>query len=315
MNFEKVTSVSAFAPATVANVACGFDVLGFAIHGLGDLVTASFSEKPGLRITEITGDGGALPTAVKSNTASLAVSVMLEETDVDLSQGIELSIEKQMPLGSGLGSSAASSVAAVVAVNELIGRPFSKKNLLPFAVAGEMAASGEAHADNVAASLIGGFILVKTHRPPDVIALPTPEKLFCTIIHPHIEIQTKNSRKILKKEVLLEKAVTQWGNLGSLIAGLYTEDYGLIGRSLHDEIIEPVRSLLIPGFKEMKQAAYDSGVLGCSISGSGPSLFALSDSKTTAEHAAKNMKSVLKKMGLECDIHISKINTKGADIV
>lgn len=308
-------SVSAFAPATVANVACGFDVLGFAIHGLGDLVRVSFTEEPGLRITGITGDGGALPTSVKSNTAGLAVSVMLDELGFDKSRGIGLMIEKQMPLGSGLGSSAASSVAAVVAVNELLGKPYSKQNLLPFAVAGEMAASGEAHADNVAASLIGGFILVKNHRPPDIIALPTPAKLHCTLIHPHIEIQTKNSRKILKKEVPLEKAVKQWGNLGSLISGLYTEDYELIARSLTDEIIEPVRSLLIPGFDDMKQAALDSGVLGCSISGSGPSLFALSDSYETANKASVEMKAVLTDMGLGCDVHISKINTQGADIV
>lgn len=312
---EKQKRVTAFAPATVANVACGFDVLGFAIFGLGDQVTASFSEMPGVSIESISGDDGRLPLSVKDNTAGLAVLSFIDELESQPEQGIMLSIEKQMPLGSGLGSSAASSVAAVVAVNALLGHPFSKKNLLPFAVAGEMAASGEAHADNAAASLLGGFILVKSHRPPDVIDLPTPKKLHCTIIHPDIEIQTKNSRKILKKDVSLEKAVKQWGNLGSLIAALYTEDYDLIADSLHDEIIEPVRSLLIPGFDKMKQAALDAGALGCSISGSGPSLFALSTSRKTAEKIGVEMGNVLKKEGLSFEIHISKMNTEGAQVI
>lgn len=315
MTITNPKKIKAFAPATVANVACGFDVLGFAIHGLGDYVTASFSEEPGLRITSISGDDGKLPKEIKKNTAGLAVLSLLEKAEFENKLGIELEIEKKMPLGSGLGSSAASSAAAVFAVNELLGNPFSRNDLLPFAVEGELAASGTAHADNVAAALIGGFILVKTHQPPDVISLNTPDKLHCTIIHPEIEIQTKNSRKILKKEVALQKAVTQWANLGSLIAGLYTNDYDLIGRSLHDEIIEPVRSVLIPGFSEMQQAALDHGALGCSISGSGPSLFALSTSQEQAEEIGKAMGTVLKSIGLDYNIHISKINTEGASVV
>lgn len=307
--------IKAFAPATVANVACGFDVLGFAIHGLGDTVTATLSDEPGLRITSISGDDGKLPKEIKKNTAGLAVLSLLQKAGKENEVGIELEIEKKMPLGSGLGSSAASSAAAVFAVNELLGNPFSRNDLLPFAVEGELAASGTAHADNVAAALIGGFILVKTHQPPDVISLNTPDKLHCTIIHPEIEIQTKNSRKILKKEVALQKAVTQWANLGSLIAGLYTNDYDLIGRSLHDEIIEPVRSVLIPGFSEMQQAALDHGALGCSISGSGPSLFALSTSQDQAEEIGKAMGTVLKSIGLDYNLHISKINTEGASVV
>ncbi|MDX1642286.1 MAG: homoserine kinase [Balneolaceae bacterium] len=307
--------VKAFAPATVANVACGFDVLGFAIHGLGDYVTASFSQEPGIQITSITGDDGKLPKETEKNTAGLAAQSLLKKAGKENETGIVLEIVKKMPLGSGLGSSAASSAASVVAVNELLGRPFSTDELLPFAVEGELAASGTAHADNVAAALIGGFILVKTHNPPDVISLNTPEKLHCTLIHPEIEIQTKNSRKILRKQVSLEKAVTQWGNLGSLIAGLYTNDYDLIGRSLHDEIIEPVRAVLIPGFSEMQKAALENGALGCSISGSGPSLFALSTSKEQAEKIGKAMGVVLQSIGLEYNLHISKINTAGASVV
>lgn len=316
MASAKKLSVTAFAPATVANVGCGFDVLGFAIHGPGDIVTASFSGEPGLRIISISGDEGRLPLDAQKNTAGLAAIALLNAAGYSVDdKGIELSIVKKMPLGSGLGSSAASSVAAVVAVNDLIGSPFTKGNLLPFAVEGEIAASGTPHADNVAAALMGGFILVKNHQPPDVITLHTPDDLHCTIIHPAIEIQTKNSRKILKKQVSLEKAVKQWGNVGGLIAGLYTNDYDLIGRSLHDEIIEPVRSMLIPGFKEMKKAALDSGALGCSISGSGPSLFALSTSENLANEIGKNMGAVLDGIGLEYDLFISKVNVDGAYII
>ena len=307
--------VRAFAPATVANVACGFDVLGFAIHGPGDLVTAVRTAEPGIRIASISGDGGQLPLEVSRNTAGLAASALIRALKEPPGFGIALDIEKKMPLGSGLGSSAASSVAAVVAVNELLGKPFEKSELLPFAVEGEMATSGEPHADNAAASLLGGFILVRHHATTDVISLPVPEKLQVTIVHPHIEIQTKNSRMILKKEVPLAEAVQQWANLGSMVGGLYTRDYGLISRSLKDEIIEPVRSLLIPGFDEMKKAAEDAGVLGCSISGSGPSLFALSDSAAVAAEAGKKMSEILDNMGLESDVHQSGINTLGAHIL
>ena len=307
--------ITVFAPATVANVACGFDVLGFAIHGLGDEVTAAISDKPGINIVKIEGDGGRLPLETEKNTAGLAAKSLLDQYNKSDKPGIALSIRKNMPLGSGLGSSAASSAAAVVAVNELLGRPFRMSELLPFAVEGELAASGTAHADNVAAALFGGFILVKTHLPPDVIKLPTPEDLHCTLIHPHIEIKTKNSRLILKKEVSLEKAVTQWANVGALVAGLYEADYDLIGRSLHDEIIEPVRSVLIPGYDNMKSAALRAGALGCSISGSGPSVFALSKSKKEAELIGNKMGEVLENIGLDFDIYISSINTDGAKLI
>jgi homoserine kinase len=311
MNLKTSRSVTAFAPATVANVGCGFDVLGFAIHLLGDFVTARFTDGEGVTITKITGEKGKLPIETEKNTAGLSTLSLLKTYGKEVA-GIGLEIDKKMPLGSGLGSSAASSVAAVVAVNNLLGNPFSTRELLPFAVEGELAASGTPHADNVAAALFGGFILVKTHHPPDVIQLPTPEKLHCTIMHPNIEIQTKQSRFILKKDVPLEKAVLQWANVGALVSGLYTNDYDLIGRSVHDEIIEPVRSVLIPGFTEMKAAALDNGALGCSISGSGPSLFALSSNEQTALEIGRAMGEVLKNIGLGYKLHISKINTEGA---
>ena len=314
---EKTTDqlVKAFAPATVANVGCGFDVLGFAIDGPGDLVTASFDPLAGIRIRSVTGDQGRLPLQVEKNTAGLAALSLLEKAGWDPEIGICLDIEKKMPLGSGLGSSAASSVASVVAVNELIGSPFTKEQLLPFTVDGELAASGSAHADNVAASLLGGIVLVREHHPPDVISLPVPKELCCTIIHPHIEIETKNSRKILRKQILLENAVKQWANLGSFVAALYLEDYDLLGRAVRDEVIEPVRSVLIPGFYRMQSAALEKGALGCSISGSGPSLFALSRSREQAERIGWNMGEVLQNLDLTFDIHISAINTLGASVI
>lgn len=307
-------SITAFAPATVANVGCGFDVLGFAISGPGDEVTASFDSRSGLRIRSVTGDEGRLPLEVEKNTAGLAALSLLEKAGWEMSRGISLDIKKMMPLGSGLGSSAASSVASVVAVNELIGAPFTKEELLPYTVEGELAASGSAHADNVAASLLGGIVLVREHHPPDVISLPVPEQLWCTIIHPHIEIETKNSRKILRKQVLLENAVKQWANLGSFVAALYLQDYYLLGRSLKDVVIEPVRSMLIPGFYQMQSAALEERALGCSISGSGPSLFALSLSMEQADRIGKKMGEVLERLDLGYDIHLSGMNKSGAEV-
>jgi homoserine kinase len=303
--------VAAFAPATVANVGCGFDVLGFAIYGHGDSVTAYRSDEPGVRIRAIEGDGGRLPVDAGKNTAGLAaISLMKELNNPDI--GVELVIEKRMPLGSGLGSSAASSVAAVVAVNRLLGSPFTKKELLPFAIEGESASASPPPADNVAASLLGGFVLVRSHHPPDVIDLPTPPELWCTVVHPHIEIQTRYSRQILKKQVPLDKAVAQWANVGALIAGFYREDYDLISRSLKDEIVEPVRSVLIPGYWNVKQAAIDAGALGGSISGSGPSVFALCRGEQTARAAGESMGQAFSDEGLEFDLHVSRINTDGA---
>lgn len=307
------TEVTAFAPATVANVGCGFDVLGFAIHGPGDLVTAKRTDSPGVRIGSMIGEGGKLPTEPEKNTAGLAVLRLLDALD-DAGTGVELHINKQMPLGSGLGSSAASSAAAVAAVNRLLGDPFFQMELLPFAVEGELAASGTPHADNVAAALLGGFILVKKHSPPDVIPLPSPPELYCAVLHPHIEIQTRRSRQILKKEVQLKDAITQWANMGALVTGLFREDYELIGRSLEDVIIEPVRSVLIPGFDRMKQAALEAGALGCSISGSGPSLFVLTRGEESASKAAEAMGEVMTDVGLGFDIHLSDINRNGAVI-
>ncbi len=314
MNDEpQLKEVKVFAPATVANVTCGFDVMGFALEKPGDEVIARRSTQPGLQITSITGDGGMLPTDIEKNTAGVAVQKLLEHLKVDT--GIELEINKKMPLGSGLGSSAASSVGGVVAVNHLLGSPLNPNELLPFAAEGERVACGSPHQDNVAPSLLGGFILIRSQNPPDLVGLECPKPLFASVIYPHIEVRTEDTRRILRKEVLLSKAVHQWANVGGLVAGLLKGDYGLISRSLEDVILEPIRSVLIPGFGEVKEAAINAGALGGGISGSGPSIFALSKTNETATEAAKAMQRVFSSLGLKSDTYVSKINTLGCQII
>jgi homoserine kinase len=305
--------IKIFAPATVANVACGFDVLGFAVDAPGDIVTLALKEKPGIVIKKISGDGGRLPLAAEKNTAGVAVNAFLEHLNIE--QGVEISIEKNLPLGSGMGSSAASSAAAVVGINELFNNPLSREQLVPFAMEAERIACGAAHADNVAPAIMGGFVLVRSYAPLDLIRIPAPKNLYCTIITPNIELRTEDARKILKQEITLKDGILQWGNLAGLIAGLMKNDYELIGRSLQDVIIEPMRALLIPGFDEVKNAALESGVLGCSISGSGPSIFALSTTKNIAEKAGDAMKIALADIGLEGIVYVSKINNEGAKVI
>jgi len=314
MSAKKQTIVRAFAPASVANVGCGFDVLGFAINGPGDEVEVRLTDNSGVIISKIDGDDGKLPYETEKNTAGKAVLSLLSSLDTPLRNGIDVSIHKKMPLGSGLGSSAASSVAAAVAVNRLLGEPYSREDLLPFVIDGEHAASGSPHADNVAASLLGGFILVRSNDPLDVISLPFPKDLYCTIIHPRIEIATKQTRQILRKQVPLSKAVEQWGNVGAMVAGLFKNDIDLIGRSMQDVIVEPTRSFLIPGFQKMKEAVLDHGAVGFSISGAGPSVFALSKSEEIARKVGSGAGEVLEELDLDYDVIISAINEKGAFI-
>jgi homoserine kinase len=261
---EVKREISAFAPASVTNVSCGFDILGFAIDYPGDEVILRVTDEPGLKIVKITGDEGRLPLAPEKNTAGLSLLSLMNHLKFPF--GIEMELHKKMALGSGLGSSAASAVASVFAFNELLGAPLNRKELLYFALEGEkLTCGGTPHADNVAACLFGGFIIVRSLSPLDVVNVETPENLFCTIIHPHIEINTADTRKILRKQILLSDAVKQWGNVAGLVAGLMQKDYQLIGRSLQDVIIEPIRSILIPGFNEVKAAAIKAGALGCSL--------------------------------------------------
>jgi homoserine kinase len=305
--------IRVFAPATVANVACGFDILGFAIDRPGDEVRMRLTCEPGVRIVKIEGDGGRLPLDPAKNTVSVPVLALLKR--LKSNQGFAIELHKKMPLGSGLGSSAASAVAGVFAANALLGNPLKRMDLLEFALEGERVACGSAHADNAAPALLGGFALVRSYHPLDVVQIATPDRLHCTVLHPQIEIRTEDARKILRKQILFKDAVTQWGNIAGLIAGLMNSDYELIRRSLQDVIIEPVRAILIPGFREVKQAAIAAGALGCSISGSGPSLFALSSSEETAEAVAKAMTSEMAALKIGSEVYVSKINNVGPRIL
>jgi homoserine kinase len=300
-------SIRVFCPGTIANVSCGFDVLGLSLAGVGEYMTVTQTPTKGITISEITGQD--LPLETAKNVAGVAGLALLEALGSEA--GFDIKIEKKIKAGSGIGSSAASSAGAVWAINHLLGNPYTTIELIPFAIEGERLASGVAHADNVAPALLGGFTLVRSTDPLDVVSLPSPRELYATVIHPQIEIKTADSRRILKSSLSLKDAITQWGNVGGLVAGLYREDYELIGRSLQDVVIEPVRSILIPGFDEIKAAALNAGALGCGISGSGPSVFALSKGADKAHEVAQQLKEVYTPMGIPFDIHISNINEKG----
>jgi homoserine kinase len=309
----KKKEIRVFAPATVANVGCGFDIFGFALHEPGDEIILKVSESKGLQITKITGDEGRLPTQANKNTAGQSLLAMMNELKFE--SGLEMEVHKKMAIGSGLGSSAASAVASVFAFNAMLERPLSKTELLKYAIEGEKIASGESvHLDNIAACLYGGFILVRSRNPIDIVALPVPDNLFCTVIHPQIEIRTESSRKILRKQIPLEKAVTQWGNVAGTISALYQEDFELLKRSFNDVIVVPDRSQLIPYYQDLQQVAMDSDAIGCSISGSGPSIFALSSDSETARKIGSNMSAVLTDVKIGHDIYISKINTQGPKV-
>jgi len=306
-----MNEIKIFCPATIANVSCGFDVLGLALDTVGDEMTIRKVEKKGVRITKIIGQD--LPLETHKNVAGVAALALLAETDTLF--GFEIEIDKRIKPGSGIGSSAASAAGAVWALNELLGKPFNTTQLVRFAMEGERLATGVAHADNVAPALFGGFTLVRSYEPLDVIRIHTPDALFATVIHPQIEVKTSDAREILKTTVSLKDAIKQWGNVGGLISGLYTEDYDLIGRSLEDHIIEPIRSILIPAFDAVKQQSIKAGALGCGIAGSGPSIFALSKGKETALKVAEAMKNAYDKVGIDYDIHVSKVNKEGIKIV
>jgi homoserine kinase len=308
-----VKTIKAFAPATVANVSCGFDVFGFAVENPGDEVQLTLTQGSEVIIKQITGDGGRLPLEADKNTSGVAIQAFLKA--LGKKQGVEVVLHKHLPLGSGMGSSAASSVAALVGINHLMGEPFSKKDLLPFAMEAERVACGSAHADNVAPSLLGGFVLIRGYDPLDVVSIPTPSDLYCTLVHPHLELKTEDSRQVLKHSISLKDAVTQWGNIAGLVAGLMKPDYALIGRSLKDVIAEPVRALLIPGFDEIKEVAVNEGALGCGISGSGPTIFALSTNRELANQVGKVMQKKFAAFKLNSEIYVSKINEKGAAVI
>ncbi|MDF4204612.1 homoserine kinase [Maribacter sp. SA7] len=303
--------IKVFCPATVANVSCGFDVLGVALDAVGDEMVVRKVPQKGIKITKLTGQD--LPKETLNNVAGVAGNAFLLASDYD--GGFEIEIDKRIKPGSGIGSSAASSAGAVWAMNHLLNNPFSKTELVKFAMEGERLASDVAHADNVAPALFGGFTLVRSYSPLDIIDIPAPSELYITIIHPQIEIKTSDSRKILKTTISMETGIKQWGNVGGLVAGLFKEDYELIGRSLEDHIVEPIRSILIPGFDEVKKVSLEAGALGSGISGSGPSIFSFSKGEETAINVGNAMKTVYDKIGIAYEIHVSKINMEGVKLL
>ncbi len=303
--------IKLFAPATVANLSCGFDVLGCCLDGVGDEMIISKNSAQKLRITKITGQD--LPLVVEENVAWVAANAMLAE--LNEKQGFDIEIKKNIKAGSGIGSSAASAAGAVFGINRLLGEPFSANQLIKFAMEGERLASGNAHADNVAPALLGGFTLVKSYEPLEIISLPGLPELRMLILHPLIELKTRDSRSVIRQNVELKKAISQWGNLAALVSALYTQDYELLGRSLKDEIIEPVRSILIPYFDKLKNLAAANGALGFGISGSGPSVFAMCKGDTVAEKVKAEFQEFYQDKNIDFDLHLSKINPEGIKIL
>jgi homoserine kinase len=306
----KLQSVTVAAPATVANLVCGFDILGLALNEPCDIMTVAFKEEPGLTIRNL--DNFGLPEDPLKNVAGVSLLSLMEAIDYPI--GLEMTIEKHIKPGSGIGSSAASAAGAVAAANFLLGNTFSKSELIQFAMNGEKLASGVKHADNIAPCLLGGITLIKSILPLDIVPLTCPP-LYVTIVHPQIEVRTSDARQILRKQVLLKDAIKQWGNIAGLVAGFLQGDYSLIGRSLEDFIIEPVRSMLIPAFDEVKKNSIAAGALGGGISGSGPSIFMLSTTLEIAQSVEKEMSSIYTRVGIDHSTYVTTINNAGVKLL
>jgi homoserine kinase len=306
-----MNEIKIFCPATIANLNCGFDILGLCLETIGDEMIIKKSANKGIKITKIV--GADLPLETEKNVAGVAALAIIEKLELDF--GFEIEIYKNIKAGSGIGSSSASAAGAVYGINELLGKPFSKVELVNFAMKGEVVASGSEHADNVAPCLLGGFTLIRGYEPLDVIQIASPSELYAVVLHPQIEVKTSDSRAVIQPMIPIKSAIIQTGNLGGFIAGLYTNDYELIGRSLKDVIVEPFRKHLIPNFDEVKNAAIQNGALGAGISGAGPSIFALCKGKKSADNVAKAMNESYSSTGIDFDIHVSKVNSKGTEII
>lgn len=302
-----MNEIKLFSPATVSNVSCGFDVLGFCLEAIGDEMVIRKTANKGVKITKI--EGYDLPFEVKKNVAGVSALALYEAANPDF--GFEIEIYKKIKPGSGVGSSSASAAGSVYGMNVLLGSPYTPLELTSFAIKGEALASKSEHADNIAPALYGGFTLVKSLEPLEILQIPTPDDLFAVVIHPQIEIKTADARKILPKDISLKNAIIQWSNVGSLIHGLHSNNYELISRSLEDVIVEPFRSQLIPGFGTIKKAALEHGALGTGISGSGPSVFSLCKSQTTAIKVEKAIRKAYSKYTIPFEIYVSKINMDG----
>ena len=325
------TRVRVFAPATVSNLGPGFDVLGLALQQPGDLVEAELHDEPGVQIVTVTGAGDALTTDPTWNVVGIAAADVLRRLQDKVQGpaasgqnqrprtgvGVRLWLHKQMPLASGLGSSAASSVAGALAVNELFGGGLSRRELVASALEGERAASGAPHADNAAPSLLGGIVLIRSYDPLELVSLPIPPELRVVVVHPHCEVATASARALVsKRRYELGDVVANLGNVGALISALHQNDLELFGRSIRDRLVEPVRAGLIPGFQQVKDAALAAGALGCSISGSGPSVFAFSGSDRGASRVAAAMRDAFRAAAdLESDVYVGPVNARGASIL
>lgn len=305
-----MNQIKVFSPATVANVSCGYDAMGFALETLGDEMIFTKTNTKEVVISKI--EGANLPYEVHENVAGVVAKLMLKESNSDF--GLDIQIFKNFKPGSGLGSSAASASGTAFAVNKLLNNKYSNLELTQFAMQGEVAACGSAIADNVAAAIYGGFILVRSYEPLDIVSIPTPTNLIATIIHPQIEIKTEDARKVVPKQIDINTAIAQWANVGGLISGLYSKDFDLIGRSLVDLVAEPNRKALIPLFDDVKHVAILAGALGAGISGSGPSIFALSKNLETAKKVEVAMDTVYKNSGIGYSTYVSHISKTGTRI-
>jgi homoserine kinase len=306
----KGNMVKVLAPATVANLVCGFDVLGLCLREPNDLMEIELLDEK--KIVIVSADGYPLPLDPAQNTAGAPLVEMISELPDNI--GFKVTIHKKIKPGSGIGSSAASAAGAVVGANYLLDDYFSKQDLVRFAMFGEKVASGVKHADNIAPCIYGGITLIRSIHPLDIVPIPAPE-LYVTIVHPQIEVRTSDARQILRKEVLLKDAIKQWGNIAGLVAGFIQKDLALIGRSLEDVIIEPVRSILIPGFDEVKLKCKEAGALGGGISGSGPSIFMLSKDESTAIAVEAVMKEIYNRIGLAFHTYVTTINQTGVTVI
>ena len=303
--------VRVFAPATASNLGPGFDVLGLALERPGDLVEAEIRDEPGVEITEVTG-ADSLSTNPRENVVGIAASAALEHLGVT-DRGVRLALHKQMPLGSGLGSSAASSVAGAAAVGALFDNALSREALVGCALRGETAASGAPHADNVAPCVLGGIVLIRGNDPLDLIQLPVPDPLRIVLVHPHVEVLTAEARRLVAQQRFsIGQAVANLGNIAALVHALHTGDLELFGRSISDALVEPIRAPLVPGFAAVRQAALDAGALGCSISGSGPSVFAFAGSPSAADAVADAMQAAFAAAGAASDRYVGPVNRRGA---
>ena len=305
-----MNEVSVLCPGTIANLVCGFDILGLCLNAPADRMQVKLLHED--KVVVQSADGYSLPSDPLKNTAGAPLVEMQKELEEGI--GFEVTIHKQIKPGSGIGSSAASAAGAVVAANHLLNNRFGKEDLVRFALFGEKVASGVKHADNIAPCIYGGITLIRSIFPLDIVSIPAPP-LYITLVHPQIEVRTADARQILRKEILLKDAIRQWGNIAGLVTGFMKSDYDLIGRSLEDVIIEPLRSILIPGFHEVKTQSKEAGALGGGISGSGPSIFMLSQTESIAYDVESLMKETYTGLGIDFKTYVTTINQKGIQLL